>query len=230
MNTAEMVQLTPIGHIQNDFKEKFGIPRQSLLTRDLISRIVMEPDFRSPDAFRGIESFDYLWLLWIFSENIRSGFHATVRPPKLNGNTRMGVFATGSPFRPNPIGLSCVKLVRLDQDNDCGPILYVAGADLMDGTPIVDIKPYLPYTDSHEEAKAGFTDNHYPSLLNIVEDCALPEGMTELQKKALYEALAQDPRPGYQHDPERIYGFAYGQWNVRFKVGADGLHIVEVEG
>ena len=142
----------------------------------------------------------------------------------------MGVFATRSPFRPNPIGLSCVKLVRLDQDNDCGPVLYVAGADLMDGTPIVDIKPYLPYTDSHEEAKAGFTDNHYPSLLNIVEDCALPEGMTELQKKALYEALAQDPRPGYQHDPERIYGFAYGQWNVRFKVGADGLHIVEGEG
>ena len=217
----EMI-IRPIGHIHTDFSEKFGIPRQSGLVDALKSTIVFEPEYRNPDALRGLEGFSHLWLLWSFSKAIRPDWSPTVRPPRLGGNTRMGVFATRSPFRPNPIGLSSVKLDRIEQHPDLGPLLHVSGADLLDGTPIFDIKPYLPYTDSHPEALGGFTAGYQGYHLEVVFPPSLLERVPPEDREALLGVLAQDPRPSYQEDPERIYGMAFGGVDVKFKV-ADGV-------
>ena len=190
-----------IARIHSDFPEKFGIPRQSGLVPALRAKIVFEPEYRNPDALRGIEGFSHLWLIWQFSAAVRDTWSPTVRPPRLGGNERVGVFATRSPFRPNAIGLSCVKLESVQHEDGFGGVLIVSGADLMDGTPIYDIKPYLPYADAH------------PELLQ-----KLPEG----QREALLGVLAQDPRPQYQNDPERVYGMSFGGWDVKFCV-KDGV-------
>ena len=213
--------MRPIAHIHSDFSTKFGIPRQSGVVESLQAEIVFEPEFRSRDAVRGLEAFSHIWLIWEFSENVRAGWSPTVRPPRLGGNVRMGVFATRSPFRPNPIGLSCVRLERIEFSDARGPVLHVAGADLMDGTPIYDIKPYLPYADAHPEALGGFA----PSPKETIEVKSPPELLQKLpegQREALLGVLAQDPRPQYQNDPERVYGMSFGGWDVKFRV-KDGV-------
>ena len=213
--------MKPIARIRSDFATKFGIPRQSGVVGSLQAEIVFEPEFRSRDAVRGLEAFSHIWLIWEFSENVRAGWSPTVRPPRLGGNVRMGVFATRSPFRPNPIGLSCVRLERVDLTDPRGPVLHVAGADLMDGTPIYDIKPYLPYADAHPEALGGFA----PSPKETIEVKSPPELLQKLpegQREALLGVLAQDPRPQYQNDPERVYGMSFGGWDVKFRV-KDGV-------
>ena len=213
--------MRPIAHIRSDFATKFGIPRQSGVVGSLQAEIVFEPEFRSRDAVRGLEAFSHIWLIWEFSENVRADWSPTVRPPRLGGNVRMGVFATRSPFRPNPIGLSCVRLERIEFSDTHGPVLRVAGADLMDGTPIYDIKPYLPYADAHPEALGGFA----PSPKETIEVKSPPELLQKLpegQREALLGVLAQDPRPQYQNDPERVYGMSFGGWDVKFRV-KDGV-------
>ncbi|MCE5342231.1 MAG: tRNA (N6-threonylcarbamoyladenosine(37)-N6)-methyltransferase TrmO, partial [Eubacteriales bacterium] len=212
----------------NDFPTKFGLPRQSGLIDDLPSQIVFEPAFRRREALRGLEGFTHVWLLWGFSDARREEWSATVRPPRLGGNRRMGVFATRSPYRPNPIGLSCVRLVRIDPNDPRGLVLHVAGADLMDGTPIFDIKPYLPYTDCRPEAVGGFAEQTPQTPLTVVFPApwlALipPESRTSLQA-----VLASDPRPAYQDDPARVYGFAYAGFDVRFSVNGDVLNVTQV--
>lgn len=217
-----------IAHIQNDFSSKFGIPRQSGLAPSALSRIVFEPEYRNPDALRGLEDFSHLWLIWEFSEAKREAWSPTVRPPRLGGNIRVGVFATRSPFRPNPIGLSCVKLIGIQPHTAEGPVLIVSGADLMNGTPIFDIKPYLPYADSHPEARGGFASGAWDRLLTV--DCP-PELLAlipEPQRNALLEILAQDPRPSYQNDPDRVYGLAYGGMDIRFSVAGNVLTVKEI--
>lgn len=218
-----------IARIKSDFPEKFGIPRQSGLVPSLRSVIHFEPEFRNPDALRGLEGFSHLWLIWIFSENVRDTWHPTVRPPRLGGNTRLGVFATRSSFRPNPIAMSCVKIEEVRLDGPEGPEITVSGADLMDGTPIIDIKPYLPYADSVEGAKGGFAEaRRYDSLqVEIAPEIArlVPEGKLD----ALVEILRQDPRPHYQDDPERIYGLSFAGKNFKFKVTGDTLTVIAVE-
>ena len=222
------MELKPIAYIHNDYTAKFGIPRQSGLVEEVISTIVFEPQYRNLEAFRGIEGYSHLWLLWIFSEAIRDTWSPTVLPPRLGGKTRMGVFATRSPFRPNPIGLSSVKLVGFEQTKD-GPVLHVAGADLMDGTPILDVKPYLPYTDSHPEAIGGFADPVREYHLEVI----FPEDLMSQVPKHLQEPvlglLAQDPRPSYQNDPDRLYGVAFGNYDFRFHVKDGVLTVCEVE-
>ena len=218
------MEIRPIAHIRSDFPEKFGIPRQSGLVESLEARVVFTPEFRNPDALRGVEGFSHLWLIWEFSRTKREGFSPTVRPPRLGGNARLGVFATRSPFRPNPLGLSCVRLLRVEESRDEGTLLRVAGADLLDGTPIYDIKPYLPYADAHPEALGGFAPlpketiavRCPPELLSKI-----PEG----QREALLGVLAQDPRPQYQHDPAREYGMSFAGWDVRFRVNGDTLEV-----
>ena len=225
----ETVEFRVIAHIENDYKEKFGIPRQSGLVESLVSRIVFEPEYRNPDAFRGIEGYSHLWLLWHFSEADRGGeWSPTVRPPRLGGNTRVGVFATRSPFRPNSMGLSSVKLERLEVDKVLGPVLYVSGADLLDGTPIFDVKPYLAYVDSHPEAKDGFALNQKEGTL-LVE---FPEEwlvqVPEEKRDGLMELLSQDPRPQYQNDPERVYKMRFGGQEVWFRVEGENLRVCRV--
>ena len=213
--------MRPIAHIHSDFATKFGIPRQSGVVGSLQAEIIFEPEFRSRDAVRGLEAFSHIWLIWEFSENVRADWSPTVRPPRLGGNVRMGVFATRSPFRPNPIGLSCVRLEDITFSDARGPVLHVAGADLMDGTPIYDIKPYLPYADAHPEALGGFA----PSSKETIEVKSPPELLQKLpegQREALLGVLAQDPRPQYQNDPERVYGMSFGGWDVKFRV-KDGV-------
>ena len=224
METHEM---KVIARIRSDFPEKFGIPRQSGLVPQLRAKIVFEPEFRNADALRGIEGFSHLWLIWQFSAAVRETWSPTVRPPRLGGNERVGVFATRSPFRPNAIGLSCVRLEGIAHEEGLGDVLLVSGADLMDGTPIYDVKPYLPYADAHPEARGGFA----PSPKETVEvDCppellaAMPEG----QREALLGVLAQDPRPQYQHDPERVYGMSFGGWDVRFRVRGERLEVLSL--
>lgn len=224
METHEM---KVIARIRSDFPEKFGIPRQSGLVPQLRAKIIFEPEFRNADALRGIEGFSHLWLIWQFSAAVRETWSPTVRPPRLGGNERVGVFATRSPFRPNAIGLSCVRLEGIAHEEGLGDVLLVSGADLMDGTPIYDVKPYLPYADAHPEALGGFA----PSPKETVEvDCplellsALPEG----QREALLGVLAQDPRPQYQHDPERVYGMSFGGWDVRFRVRGERLEVLSL--
>ena len=212
--------MKPIAHIKTDFGSKFGVPRQSGMIDKLVGKIIMEPEYRVREAFRGLEEFSHIWLLWDFSESHREEWSPTVRPPMLGGNTRMGVFATRSPFRPNNIGLSSVKLIGINYDDPEGPILIVEGADLMNGTPIYDIKPYLPFTDSHPDAKGGFTEDvlkNFEPLEVIVPD-NLKEVLTPQKIDSLIEILKNDPRPQYHADKDRIYGLEYCGINIRFQV------------
>lgn len=217
---------TPIAHIYNDFPTKFGLPRQSGMSEHLLSTIVMEEEYRSPDAFRGIEAFEYLWLIWQFEAMGKREWSPTVRPPKLGGNKRMGVFATRSPNRPNPLGLTRVKLISVEQTEQ-GPVLTVAGADLMSGTAILDIKPYLPFADSAPDARAEGYGPHTQKKLNVALLPQIAEKFSESQRAALREALAYDPRPGYQNDPQRVYGFAYGGYDIRFQVSEDTVTVTD---
>ncbi len=221
--------MKPIAHIENDYTEKFGIPRQPGLVNGNESVIIFEKEYSSPEAFRGIEDFSHLWLIWQFSENADKGWSPTVRPPKLGGNKRMGVFATRSPFRPNPIGLSCVELTEVIK-TDCGIALKVKGADLMNGTPIYDIKPYLAYTDSHPEATKGFADDGRDEnrLDVIIPDEALKDFPAD-KTEALKSLLSLDPRPGYSDDAERVYGLSYAGFNIKFTVDDSSLTVTEIQ-
>lgn len=218
-----------IAHVHNDFPTKFGLPRQSGLVPGLESVIVFEPEYRVAEALRGLEGFSHLWLLWAFHKAQREGWSPTVRPPRLGGNARMGVFATRSPFRPNPIGLSCVELKEIRPAGALGQVLVVRGADMMDGTPIWDIKPYLPYADCHPEARGGFAQTHARDGLAVDFPPALLQRIPQARREALLGVLAQDPRPAYQHDPQRVYGFAYGAWEIRFTVDDGVLTVRAVE-
>lgn len=219
----------PIARMRSDFPDKFGIPRQSGLVKELTSTIVFEPEFRNGDALRGIEGFSHLWIIWQFSEAVRKDWSPTVRPPRLGGNTRMGVFATRSPFRPNSLGLSCVELLKVERTADRGTVLHVAGADLMDGTPIFDIKPYIPYGDCRPEAVGGFADTADGFLLKVDFPPALLAKLPEEKRKAAVGVLSHDPRPSYQHDPDRVYGFTFAGCNIRFTVAEDVLTVTAVE-
>jgi tRNA (adenine37-N6)-methyltransferase len=222
------MEIRPIAHFHSPLKEKFGVPRQSSLVEDLIGKIVFTPEYRSPDALRGLEYFDYLWIIWEFSANVDAPKHSTVRPPRLGGNCRQGVFATRSPFRPNNIGLSSVRIVDIAEETPQGPVVTVAGADLMDGTPIYDIKPYIPFTDSHPTARGGFVDAVEWNTLSVSTDCDVPEEMSSEEMSALLGVLAQNPRPQYHDDPTRIYGMAFARWNIRFTIDGDVLHIIDI--
>ena len=223
------MEITPIAHIRTDFGSKFGVPRQSGVVEELQARIVFEPAYRNPDALRGLEDFSHLWILWHFSEVKQEGWSPTVRPPRLGGNTRMGVFATRSPYRPNPIGLSAVKIVGVDLHTPEGPVITVAGADLMDGTPIFDLKPYLAYADSHPDAKGGFVEGLTDRSVRVDCDPALLNSLPEDTRKSLLAVLAHDPRPTYQNDPERVYGMEFAGHNVRFTVADGVLKVVEFD-
>ena len=224
-----LTQLKVIAHLHGDFPTKFGLPRQSGLVNDILSRIVFEPEYRDPNAFRGIEGYSHLWLLWQFSDVPEGSERPTVRPPRLGGNTRVGVFATRSPFRPNPVGLSCVRLVSVTQEPGLGTVLTVSGADLRDGTPIFDIKPYLPYVDSVPDALGGFAAEHADEELRVVLPPELAEKLPPDKRAPLAGALAQDPRPAYNDDPERVFGFAYAGYEVRFTVRDGVATVVAVE-
>ena len=219
-----------IARIHNDFKEKFGIPRQSGLSGELRSKIVFEPEYRNPEALRGIEGYSHLWLIWQFSESIREEWSPTVRPPRLGGNKRMGVFATRSPFRPNPIGLSSVRLEAVEVTKNEGTVLIVSGADLLDGTPIYDIKPYVAYSDCHTDAVSGFAEPVQNYHLNVVFCKDLLSKVDISKQKSLIEILEQDPRPSYQNDPEREYGFHFADYEIFFKVDGNTLTVTGVKG
>ena len=224
-----MREMTPIAHIEGDFSSKFGIPRQSGLIDALKARIVFEPPFRDPSALRGLEGYSHIWLIWQFSESVMEGWSPTVKPPRLGGNKRMGVFATRSPFRPNPLGLSCVKLEGIELSTPEGPVLHVAGADLMDGTPIYDIKPYLPHADCHPEATGGFSGE----VKDYAVEVDFPEELLNIlppdKREAIIEVLRQDPRPGYKHaGSDRRYGVMFAGFDVRFTVNDGTLRICEV--
>lgn len=232
------MEIKTIAHIRTDFGTKFGVPRQAGLTQSLVSRIVFTPEYRVAEALRGLEDYSHLWLLWEFSEVTRGSsgsqvpFRPTVRPPRLGGNRRMGVFATRSPFRPNPIGLSSVQLDHIDYDTPEGPVIYVRGADMMDLTPILDIKPYLPFTDSHPDALGGFTQ--LTSAIEPLQVCIseplqaqLHQALGPVRYESLIEVLSQDPRPHYHDDPERVYGIRFGGLDIRFKVNNKTLYIID---
>jgi probable methyltransferase, YaeB/AF_0241 family len=222
------MEMKTIAHIRTDFPTKFGIPRQSGLVSSLRSMIVFEPEYRNAEALRGLEGFSHLWLIWEFSKAVRKTWSPTVRPPRLGGNKRMGVFATRSPFRPNAIGLSSVKLERIAMHPDFGLVLYVFGADLMDKTPIYDIKPYLPYTDSHPEATGGFADPVRDYALDVEFSEDLLQLIPESRRTSLLEVLAQDPRPSYQEDPGRIYGFEFSGFDIKFTVSENKLTVCRI--
>ena len=224
------MDMRPIAHIKSDFSEKFGIPRQSGLVEELTAAVVFEPEYRDPSALRGLEGFSHLWLIWEFSQARREGWSPTVRPPRLGGNRRLGVFATRSPFRPNPLGLSAVGLEAVELHTPQGPVLHVSGADLMDGTPIYDIKPYLPYADARPEASAGFTGRVDRARLAV--DCppALLERVPPEKRAALLGVLAEDPRPSYQDDPARVYGMSFAGLEVRFTAAEGRLTVREIDG
>lgn len=222
------MEITPIAYICSDFKEKFGIPRQSGLVDALRAEVVFAPEFRVPDAVRGLEDFSHIWLIWEFSQARRAGWSPTVRPPRLGGNKRVGVFASRSPFRPNALGLSCVRLEGVAVDAARGPVLRVAGADLLDGTPVYDIKPYLPYADAWPEASGGFTDRTERRRLEVVCAPEVLEAVPEEKRAALLGVLAEDPRPSYQSAPERVYGMAFGSWQVRFTVDGQALTVRQI--
>ena len=224
---AQETMMQVIARIHTPFSQKFGIPRQSGLA-DVPGMIVFEPEFRDPNALRGLEDYSHLWLVWEFSRARQETWSPTVRPPRLGGNQRMGVFATRSPYRPNSIGLSCVRLQGVDLQTDRGPVIHVLGADLLDGTPILDIKPYLAYADSFPEAKGGFTDRVARRTLGIDDPMDLLERLPPADRNALRQVLACDPRPSYQTDPLRVYGMAYGAWEVRFRVEDETLHLLEL--
>ena len=216
-----------IAYIRSDFPDKFGIPRQSGLVDSLVARIVFQPEYRNADALRGIEGFSHLWLIWEFSKSVGKPWSPTVRPPRLGGNARLGVFATRSPFRPNPVALSCVRLLSVEQSPE-GPCLLVAGADLMDGTPIYDIKPYIPYADCHPEALGGFTAKAEDYILEVNFPEALLQLLPPDRRTAAVEVLSHDPRPSYQNDPERIYGMSFAGKNIRFRIEDKTLTVLEV--
>ncbi|MBR5287240.1 MAG: tRNA (N6-threonylcarbamoyladenosine(37)-N6)-methyltransferase TrmO [Clostridia bacterium] len=218
-----------IARIHCDFKEKFGIPRQSGLVPQTRAKIVFEPEYRNPDALRGIEGYSHLWLIWAFSKAERDTWSPTVRPPRLGGNTRVGVFATRSPFRPNAIGLSSVTLEEVQLHTQDGPVLIVGGADLLDGTPIYDIKPYLPYVDSHPDARGGFGAEKAGYALSVVFPPQLEEKIEEDKREALRGVLENDPRPSYQNDPTRVYGVRFAQYNVKFTVSEGVLTVIGIE-
>ena len=222
------VTITPIARMRSDFATKFGIPRQSGLVEELRSTIVFEPEYRNPDALRGIEEFSHLWLIWQFSEAVRQGWSPTVRPPRLGGNTRMGVFATRSPFRPNNLGLSSVRLLGVEHTAEFGTVLHVGGADLMDGTPIFDIKPYIPYGDCHMDATGGFTDRAGEFLLQVDFPQELLEKLPPDKREAAKAVLSHDPRPSYQRKEDRVYGLIFAGQDIRFTVREGRLTVVEV--
>lgn len=223
--------LTAIACIRSDFPTKFGIPRQSGIIRELQSTVVFEPEYRNPDALRGLEDFSHIWLIWGFSHSHgrQEGWSPTVRPPRLGGNTRMGVFATRSPFRPNPIGLSAVEVAGIETHPGLGPLLHLLGADLMDGTPIYDIKPYIPYADCHPEARGGFAGQPPPSVLQVDDPQGLLGQLPAEKRTALLGVLACDPRPSYQDDPGRVYGMAFAGFEVKFSVAGAVLTVREIE-
>ena len=222
------VNIQVIARMHSDFATKFGIPRQSGLVQELRSTIVFEPEFRNADALRGMEGFSHLWLIWQFSEAVRSGWSPTVRPPRLGGNTRMGVFATRSPFRPNNLGLSCVRFLGLEETKEFGTVIHVGGADLMDGTPIFDIKPYIPYADCQPEALGGFTGGSEGKLLEVDFPAPLLEMLPPEKQDAAIGILAHDPRPSYQKDGERVYGLTFAGHDIRFQVKDDVLTVVDI--
>ena len=221
-------EIQAIARMRSDFPTKFGIPRQSGLVEELRSTIVFEPEYRNPDTLRGIEGFSHLWLIWQFSEAVRKDWSPTVRPPRLGGNTRMGVFATRSPFRPNNLGLSCVRLLEVEETKEFGTVLHVGGADLMDGTPIFDIKPYIPYSDAFPEALGGFTDHTGEFLLDVEIPSGLLAQIPAEKRQALLGVLRHDPRPSYQRDPERVYGLTFAGYNIRFRVTKQTLTVSEI--
>ena len=235
METQKGVALSNImrhvAHIHTEFPEKFGIPRQSGVVAELKGKIVFEPEFRNPDMIRGLEDFSHLWIIWQFSQNLDADGNAkwspTVRPPRLGGNARLGVFATRSPFRPNPIGLSVVTIDRIEPDTPEGPVIHVKGADMVDGTPIYDIKPYIPYADSIPEAKGGFIDSMEYKTLKVVWKCE--KNISENIYDSLNKLLSNDPRPHYQNDPERIYGMSYAGYNVKFRVIDEEVIVLGIE-
>lgn len=220
--------IKPIAYIHNDLKTKFGVPRQSGLANSLLSEIVFTPEYRVSDALRGMNDFSHIWLIWSFSEARRSDWSPTVRPPRLGGNERVGVFATRSPYRPNSLALSCVKLVRIEHREGLGDVITVSGADLMNGTPIYDIKPYLPYADSIEDAIGGFAPDGGKTLAVIDESGTLNKLSPE-KRTALTELLARDPRPQYHDDNERVYGMEYGDYEIKFRVDGEKLFVISVE-
>ena len=224
------MEITPIAHIRSDLKEKFGIPRQSGLVAALRAEVVFTPAYRVPEAVRGLEGFSHIWLIWEFSQARREGWSPTVRPPRLGGNRRLGVFATRSPFRPNSLGLSAVRLESVEPDGPEGPVLHVSGADLLDGTPIYDIKPYIPYADAIPEASGGFTDRVDRARLAVECPPEVLERVPAEKREALLDILAQDPRPSYQDDPGRVYGMAFAEVQVRFTVEEGVLTVREIAG
>ena len=223
------VQIQVIARMHSDFATKFGIPRQSGLVEELRSTIVFEPEFRNPDALRGIEDFSHLWIIWHFSEAVRETWSPTVRPPRLGGNVRMGVFATRSPFRPNALGLSSVEILGIETTAEYGTVIHVGGADLMDGTPIFDIKPYISYSDCHPDASGGFTDKAGNFLLSVNFPADLLERVPKDKQKALLDILSHDPRPSYQDDCNRVYGLSFANLNIRFTVRNSILSVCDVE-
>ena len=228
MMAKEHLVLEKIGWVRSDFPSKFGIPRQSGLIEELKATIIFEPAYRKAEALRGLADFSHIWLIWQFSEATRQVWSPTVRPPRLGGNKRMGVFATRSPFRPNPLGLSCVKLEGIDWQSPQGPTLQIAGADLMDGTPIYDIKPYLPFTDSQPNACCGFAAQTQDYALTVECPPELLLKIPEPLRNGLLAVLAHDPRPAYQHDAQRLYGFAFADWEIRFTVRDETLTVCEI--
>ena len=223
------MEIEVIARIHTDFENKFGIPRQSGLVESLMGEIVFEPKYRNPDAVRGMQDFSHLWLIWEFSKAKRDGWTATVRPPRLGGNERVGVFATRSPFRPNPLGLSCVKLERVEFDPVRGPVIIVSGIDMLDGTPIYDIKPYVPHADLRPDAVGGFADAHRDDKVEVVFPDELIAKVPAEKREALIGVLAGDPRPSYQDDPERIYGFGFAGMEVKFRVDKSVLTVCGIE-
>ena len=222
-------ELKIIARIRSDFPSKFGIPRQSGLVEELKAELVFEPEYRNPEALRGIEGFSHIWLIWLFSEAVRASWSPTVRPPRLGGNTRMGVFATRSPFRPNPIGLSAVRLDGIRRDEALGQVLLVSGADLMDGTPILDIKPYLPFADSYPQASGGFAGQKIDGPLKVEVSQPLLAQVPKEHRQALLGVLAQDPRPSYHTDPQRVYGMEFAGLEVKFSVQNDVLTVLTIK-
>lgn len=226
---AQEFSMHVIARVHSDFATKFGVPRQSGLVDALEATVVFEPEYRNPAALRGLEEFSHLWLVWVFDQAARETWSPTVRPPRLGGNRRMGVFATRSPFRPNPIALSAVKLAGVRQTAEYGPVLHIRGADLMDGTPILDIKPYIPYADCHPEALGGFAAAPAGETLEVVIPADILPRIPAERLEALRGVLAQDPRPHYQNDPDRVYGFGFAGMEVKFSVDGSRLTVVDVQ-
>lgn len=226
---SEELVIHPIAHIYTDFKDKFGIPRQSGRAKSLCGKIVFEPQYQNPDALRELEGFSHIWLLFDFSKSHRAEWSPTVRPPRLGGNRRVGVFASRSPFRPNPIGLSSVKLLNIEKTETEGYVLHVSGVDLLDGTPIYDIKPYLPFSDSHPDAKGGYSDEVCEVRLSVVFPKELLQKIPEEKREAVVECLAEDPRPAYHDEPDRVYSMRFAEFDIHFKVENNVLQVTALD-